>query len=283
MTEATTAPADPRALLQRFHERREHSVTSPQGFLALVNTQWVQARADEPGESVWGAPGLWTLRGDGQPGLQVTAQVSDGIRIDGELVDGTAIARAKTDPHPSEIVFSQTLTGTVIVNEAGGSALRLWDSASETVREFGRIDTFDFNPDWIVQASFTPNSGGTVVGFEHVQDAGAVRDIPIPGSIRFAKDGVEYDLAAFQSGRALQLVFSDATSGDTSYSVGRFLFVAPRPDGTVILDFNQAVLPPCAFSYSFNCPMPPQQNRFSVPIDAGEKNVLKADGSLLHG
>ena len=77
-------------------------------------------------------------------------------------------------------------------------------------------------------------------------------------------------------------IFADATSGDSTYSVGRFLYVAPKPDGTITLDFNLAVLPPCAFSYAFNCPMPPKQNRFAVPIEAGEKNVLKKDGSLLH-
>ncbi|MDQ1589073.1 MAG: uncharacterized protein QOJ77_2238, partial [Microbacteriaceae bacterium] len=53
-------------------------------------------------------------------------------------------------------------------------------------------------------------------------------------------------------------------------------------DGTIILDFNRAVLPPCAFSYAFNCPMPPKQNRFTVPIEAGEKNVLNKAGELLH-
>ena len=81
---------------------------------------------------------------------------------------------------------------------------------------------------------------------------------------------------------ALQLVFGDATNGDSTYSVGRFLFVAPNADGTITLDFNRAVLPPCAFSYAFNCPLPPKQNRFPVPITAGEKNVLASDGSLLH-
>ena len=97
-----------------------------------------------------------------------------------------------------------------------------------------------------------------------------------------SKDGVDYNLAAFKSGRALQLVFADSTNGDSTYSVGRFLFVAPNPDGTVTLDFNLAVLPPCAFSYNFNCPLPPAQNRFAVPIEAGEKNVLNKQGELLH-
>ena len=43
----------------------------------------------------------------------------------------------------------------------------------------------------------------------------------------------DHDIAAFKSGRALQLVFADATNGDTTYSVGRFLFLAPNADGTI--------------------------------------------------
>jgi len=104
----------------------------------------------------------------------------------------------------------------------------------------------------------------------------------IPGIIGFERDGQRYELAAFWFGDLLQLVYADSTNGDSTYSVGRFLYVAPEPDGTITLDFNRGVLPPCAFSYNFNCPLPPKQNRFSVPIEAGEKNVLKKDGSLLH-
>ena len=78
------------------------------------------------------------------------------------------------------------------------------------------------------------------------------------------------------------IVFSDATSGPVSYSVGRFLMVAPNPDGTITLDFNRAYLPPCAFSYNFNCPMPPAENRFPFAVEAGEKNVLNKSGELLH-
>jgi uncharacterized protein (DUF1684 family) len=120
------------------------------------------------------------------------------------------------------------------------------------------------------------------MGFEHLKDNGKTKEQVIPGEIRFTKDGTDYNLAAFKAGRALQLVFADATSGVETYSVGRFLFVAPNADGSITLDFNLAVLPPCAFSYHFNCPMPPKQNRFAVAIEAGEKNVLKKDGSLLH-
>jgi len=274
MTDTVT----PEAQLATFRERRALSVVQPTGSLALVNTQWVDAE-----QTIWGVPGLWAPLPAGESGLSVTAAASDGIRVDGELVDGMAIVRGKDSEAPGQIVFSDTSTGVVIKNVGSVSyALRVFDAESEGIREFGSIDAFDYNPDWVVTAAFTPNPEGTTVGFEHLKEAGELREEAIPGSITFTKDGVDYDLAAFRSGRALQLVFADATSGDSTYSVGRFLFVAPRPDGTVVLDFNLAVLPPCAFSYAFNCPMPPRQNRFAVPILAGEKNVLKKDGSLLH-
>jgi uncharacterized protein (DUF1684 family) len=274
---ATPAPASPSPedLLATYHERRELSVVQPLGNLALVNTQWVDAE-----QSIWGVPGRWA---PAEGGLRVIAAASDAIMVDGVLVDGEALVRGKDQPEPSTIVFSDTVTGFVIAGDEGAYALRVWDSQSEGIREFGSIDAYPYNPEWVITATFTENPAGTTMGFEHLKDSGKTKEQVIPGEITFSKDGVEYNLAAFKAGRALQLVFADATNGETTYSVGRFLFVAPNPDGTITLDFNRAVLPPCAFSYNFNCPLPPKQNRFAVPIEAGEKNVLKKDGTLLHG
>lgn len=284
MTDTTSAPAatttDPRELLAVYRERRAMAVTQPKGNLALVNTQWITGDP-QAAQPVWGVPGLWSPLPAGLSGLAVTAEAADNILVDGALVDGSAVVRGKDDPNPSEVVFSDTVTGYVIAG-ADGYALRVWDADSEDIRRFGSIDAFDYNPEWVIQATFTPIEGGMTVGFEHLKDEGKTRELVVPGEITFTKDGVDYNLAAFKAGRALQLVFADATSGDTTYSVGRFLFVAPNPDGSITLDFNRAVLPPCAFSYNFNCPMPPRQNRFAVPIEAGEKNVLDKQGELLH-
>jgi uncharacterized protein (DUF1684 family) len=276
MTDTTTAPT-PEAKLDTFRERRNLSVIQPTGSLALVNTQWIDSE-----QTIWGVPGTWAPLPDGGFGVLLTATAADGIRVDGQLVDGTITVRGKDDEKPSEIVFSDTVTGFVIASAHGSYALRVWDANSEGIQEFGIIDGFPYNPEWVITAAFTEIPGGSTVEFEHLKDEGATRAEVVPGEITFSKDGIDYNLAAFKSGRALQLVFSDSTSGDSTYSVGRFLFVAPNPDGTITLDFNLAVLPPCAFSYAFNCPMPPKQNRFTVPIEAGEKNVLKKDGSLLH-
>lgn len=271
-----TATLTPEQQLATYHERRELSVVQPFGSLALVNTQWIDSE-----QTIWGVPGRWAPLPEGQSGLKVIATAEDGITVDGQLVDGEAVVRGKNDPNPSEVVFSDTVKGFVIAG-AEGYALRVWDANSEGIQEFGSIDAFPYNEEWVITAKFTENPAGTTMGFEHLKDDGQTREEVIPGEITFTKDGADYNLAAFKAGRALQLVFADATNDVDTYSVGRFLYVAPNADGSITLDFNRAVLPPCAFSYNFNCPLPPKQNRFGVRIEAGEKNVLKKDGSLLH-
>lgn len=273
----TAAPQTPEEQFAFYHSRRELAVVQPQGSLALTTTQVIDSE-----QTVWGVPGRWSPRTDGGSGVLLTASAADGIRVDGMLVDGTVEVRAKDDAAPSDIRFSDTVTGFVIAQEGGLYAVRVWDAESEAIRDFGGIDAFPYDPSWVITADWALNPEGTTVGFEHLKDDGKTRDEVVPGRITFRRDGVDYDLAAFKSGRALQLVFADATNGDTSYSVGRFLFVAPNADGTITLDFNRAVLPPCAFSYAFNCPLPPKQNRFPFAIEAGEKNPVKKDGSLLH-
>ena len=274
---ATTASATPEELLAVYRQRRELAVVQSKGNLALVNTQWVDSE-----QTIYGVPGVWSPLPKGESGLKVTAVVADGIRVNGELVDGSATVAGKDSEAPGEIAFSDTVSGFVIASEDGNYALRVWDAQSEGIRDFGGIDVFPYNSEWVITAKFTEIPGGATVGFEHLKDDGKTREMAVPGEITFSKDGVGYKLAAFKSGRALQLVFADSTNGDSTYSVGRFLFVAPNPNGTITLDFNRAIVPPCGFSYAFNCPMPPKQNRFSVPIEAGEKNPLNKAGELLH-
>ena len=262
--------------LATFRERRNLAAIQPEGPLALTNTQWVDME-----QTIWRVPGVWAPRDDGGSGLIVKAKAADGVVVDGDLVDGEALVRGKDDESPSTVVLSETVSAHVIAAD-GAYALRVWDSQSEGITNFGGIDAFPYSPEWVITGAWTEIPGGKSVGFEHLKEEGVARDEVVPGEIRFTHDGEDYNIAAFKAGRALQLVFADATNGDSTYSVGRFLFLAPNPDGSITLDFNYAILPPCAFSYAFNCPLPPAQNRFPFAIEAGEKNVLASDGSLLH-
>ncbi|MET4053106.1 uncharacterized protein (DUF1684 family) [Frigoribacterium sp. PvP054] len=278
--DAPSGTAAGQAELDRFHALRRTRAVSPQGPLALTGTQWVDHE-----QTVWGVPGRWAPTPQGVSGLALTATAADGIRVDGDLVDGTVVVAGDDAMTPSALRFSPTTTGTVIANDDHtGYALRVWDSASDAVTGFGSIDAFPFDPDWVVTADFVPTAPDALVDIRHQKDLELSRPKPLPGLIRFSGGGVDHELAAFPSGDGdrLQLVFGDATNGDSTYSVGRFLFPTPAGDGTITLDFNRAVLPPCAFSYAFNCPIPPAQNRFTLPIEAGEKNVLDAAGHPLH-
>ena len=280
MTE-TTATTDPRDAYDFYRRRREEMVMLPQGNLALVLTQWFTSQPEQF-ESVWGIPGEWALAPSTETGLILRATRDDGIFVDDAPVDGTVIVRAKNSENPSTLRFLDEKSGFVIANEEGHYALRVWDPHSDERTNFGQIDAYSYNPEWVINAKFDPIPGGRAVGVDHLKDEGSTRDKIIPADISFTLDGADYTVAAFQEGRALLLVFSDATSGDETYSVGRFLMCAPNPDGSITLDFNRAYLPPCAFSYHFNCPMPPPQNRFPFAIRAGEKQVLNKNGELLH-
>lgn len=267
---------DRRAAWETFGQRRAQVATSPQGFLSLINTQWIS----EP-QTVWGAAGTWAPMPDGESGLMVTATAEDGVEVDGHLVNGQVAVLSGHGHKASTIRFSATKTGSVIAG-AQGVGLRVFDTASEDATRFSHIDSFDYDPAWALVAKWTEILGGSVVGFEHLKDDADVREEVVPGDIVLDYHGETYHLSAFKAGTALQLVFGDTTNGSETYSVGRFLFCAPQPDGTITLDFNYAVLPPCAFSYQYNCPLPPANNRLPFPVTAGEKQVIAKGGELLH-
>jgi uncharacterized protein len=65
-------------------------------------------------------------------------------------------------------------------------------------------------------------------------------------------------------------VFRDLTAGKETYPAGRFLYADMPRNGSVVLDFNKAYNPPCAFTPYATCPLPPPQNRMRVRIEAGE-------------
>jgi len=104
---------------------------------------------------------------------------------------------------------------------------------------------------------------------------GAVRDGHRAGVFTFAVGGVEQRLTALQlegsSGDALFVPFVDSTSGSETYGAGRYLDLEPLPDGRYDLDFNFAYAPFCAYAEHYSCPLPPAENRLSVPIAAGER------------
>ena len=68
------------------------------------------------------------------------------------------------------------------------------------------------------------------------------------------------------------LPFQDATTGERTYSAGRYLDIKYQGDGTVLADFNRAYNPLCEYNpEEYTCSLPPEQNELSIPVEAGEK------------
>jgi len=198
--------------------------------------------------------------------------------------DSTTIEDALAG-QPSTVTATE-LTRTNLETGEPERGLRLWDANSPAIRAFETITAFPFNPDWVISARFTPIADDRTVPFEHIRDNGGTRDLVVPGDITFSRDGVDYTLSAFDDDGTLLLVFGDSTNGQDgpsgTYASGRFLFVTREGDD-VVLDFNRAFVPPCGFSDQYNCPLPPRNNRFDLPVEAGEKRVVFRDGAGLPG
>lgn len=92
------------------------------------------------------------------------------------------------------------------------------------------------------------------------------------GVVEFELQGRTLRLRPFTTRpNRLYFVFRDASSGEETYQTARFLYSDLLPDGTTVLDFNEAYNPPCAFNPFTTCPIPLKENILPVKILAGEK------------
>lgn len=99
------------------------------------------------------------------------------------------------------------------------------------------------------------------------------------GVVHFEVDGQPSRVTLYASPdmHELFLPFRDATSGKDTYGAGRYLEVErPGADGHVVIDFNVAYNPYCAYNPNWSCPIPPGENWLAVPIRAGERTFHSA-------
>ena len=148
-------------------------------------------------------------------------------------------------------------------------ALRTWDASSPRRRSFGGIDTFPFDPAWRVEARWEAWPVPQAVEVEDV--TGAVATRLVPGRALFTLGGRELSLQPTADGDRLAFVFRDGTAGVETYGSGRFLSADGPCDGALVLDFNRAFNPPCAFTPFATCPLPRPENVLPVRVTAGER------------
>ncbi|HUJ01266.1 MAG TPA: DUF1684 domain-containing protein [Usitatibacter sp.] len=165
-----------------------------------------------------------------------------------------------------------------VIEHQGRYVLRLADNRSENRARFGGRTWYPVKEAYRVRAKFVAYEPRRHIPIVNVIDE--VSDEPSPGYVQFELGGKTYRLDAVGDDGGLFFVFRDATAGKTTYGAGRFLYVAKKPASgqSVLLDFNRAYNPPCAFNKYTTCPLPPKQNVLPVRVEAGEKYPPRRTG-----
>ncbi len=150
----------------------------------------------------------------------------------------------------------------------GQAALRVRDLAAPGRVGFDGIESFPLDPAWRIEADWLAQEAEALT-IDTI--AGIPTDVAIKGRAQFLHDGQTVTLLPthWKSGKPM-FVIRDATSGKETYGASRFLIGEIAGD-KVVLDFNRAFSPPCAFTDHAVCPLPPAQNRLAFPIPAGER------------
>lgn len=149
--------------------------------------------------------------------------------------------------------------------------IRMRDNQGEIARSFAGFHWFPLDPKYRVIGRFIKDAAAQQV---HIPNQLGDDDVyKTEGVVEFTIDGQTVRLRPMTTRpNRLYFIFRDGTSGKETYETARFLYSDLNPDGTTVLDFNQAYNPPCAFNPFTTCPLPPQENRLKVRIPAGEKN-----------
>jgi len=146
------------------------------------------------------------------------------------------------------------------------------------------IHFYEPDPNWALIAEVRVEEEAQP--FDMALYSGITRKFVKYGTLHFEWRGEPYSLAVYQdltqlnplNRHRLFLPFMDRTNGEETYGGGRYMDLSIHDiseDGKVMLDFNKAYNPWCAYSDGYNCPIPPRENHLPISVEAGEKNYSK--------
>lgn len=261
---------------QRFRDNRNTALATSHGWLTLTSLQWLP---DTP-STLEGVPGHWWtdgttawLRATEEDGLRTLAH-DDGREA--AVVAGTLSARLADEESLEWVSFGGPDGTQVFVELAvrgGRYAIRTRDDASPVYTGFRGVPVFGYRPELAVTARFEPYPEPRPVPIgtanplvESVHHSVGEVVFTLPGS------DTEYRLQAEEEKLgALTITFHDASNGDSTDEWRKVATTRPRPDGTVVVDFNRAINYPSAFTDFGTCPAPVPGNSIPVPLEAGER------------
>jgi hypothetical protein len=266
-----------RAEVQKWRADREARLKADGGWLTVAGLFWLKEGENRfgadpaadvvlPEGSVPAKAGVFELKGG-----RVTVALLPGApgRIAGKPVSGPSAMRPDTAGAP-DVLEMGTLSLNVIERN-GRFGIRLKDRNSPIRKAFTGLKWFDVKEDYRVEAKWVSYPQPKPVRVPNV--LGQTEAMPSPGYAEFTLGGkpIRVD-GVLEDPHAEQLFFilRDQTSGKETYGAGRFLYADLPKGGKVVLDFNKAYNPPCAFTPYATCPLPPPQNWLPVRIEAGE-------------
>ncbi|MDP9120171.1 MAG: DUF1684 domain-containing protein [Acidobacteriota bacterium] len=279
---AATATGEYRKEIEDWRADRLKGLRSPDGWLTLVGLFWLEEGENrfgsDPANRVVLPPGktppvAGTLirRGDS---VSVRAEPGAGLTSQGKPVSTTTATAVRTD---GKAVFRIGSVSFFLIKRGDRLGIRVKDSQSPALAAFRGVDEFPIQPDWRVEARFEPYRPPRQIPVANV--LGQTEEQPSPGAVVFEHRGKTYrlDALAGDDNGGLFFIFADQTNGHETYGAGRFLETGPPKDGLVVVDFNKAYDPPCAFTPFATCPLPPAQNRLALRVEAGEKSYHGRD------
>lgn len=257
-----------------WHAEREAHLRAEDGWLTLVGLDWL-----EEGASSAGSAQDAKLQLPAPAPLYVGTFVRTGKKLAFQPVAGVAVTKGgqpfpggplhtDADGEPDVLEVSGLRIHAIVRGDRVG--LRIKDPNAPARKHFSGVPTWEPDLTWRIVARWEPTPGATI---PVPNVLGQVEDAPAPGVAVFTVNGRELRLRPIQEPGDAQLffIFGDETNRTDSYGAGRFLYADPPVNGQVVLDFNRAQNPPCAFTNYATCPVPPPGNRLPLRVTAGEK------------
>ncbi len=238
-------------------QARAERLNAEKGWLSVAGLTWL----DEGENSVGSDPASRVVLPARAPSRFGTL-VRRGKRVLFRPSDASQEKPVTEDVKVGDVTFAIIVRGDRV-------GVRLWDPLRPARLAFRGLHWFAPDPRYRIAARYVRYPKPRTLNIVNV--LGDSTPVPSSGFVQFKLDGKVCRLQAEDAEDGLFINFQDATSGVSTYSAGRFLDT-PRPVGDwVMIDFNLAVNPPCAYTEFATCPLPPAGNRLSVAIRAGEK------------
>lgn len=258
MTDYATEYAD-------WQARRLAALKAPEGWLNIIARVWLA----EGTVTLGSAADNDIILSSGPSHIGSLTQDAEG-NVTYAPEEGPAVQLELSKYKPPRFTAGNLLIEVTTLN--GENAVRVRDTASNAPDALAPLDYFPLDPTWRIVADWVAleaPKGLTVDTSKSIPT-----DVEATHKAVFTRDGVTYELLATHgTPQAPQFVIRDATSRDSTYPASRFVFGEDVTETTIVLDFNKAINPPCAFTEHAVCPLPPVENVLPIRIEAGEKRL----------